>query len=181
MRSRELVNSPQVLQSATGRQSAVTAGSLTDPKPGHLLLKSSAHKAHSRSPPTVPGPAQLPFPPESPHQSIQTPRSVLLPFSTLPRSTRAGRLLQKKESSETKAGGEEGWACPHSCSLPAGSEWGSGRAGWVACGEPKTGLLSWFGPWLAVLPAATLWADQGPAVVSTSSRGQAPPLPSCHV
>lgn len=92
MRSRELVNSPQVLQSATGRQSGVTAGSLTDPKPGHLLLKSSAHRAHSRSPPTVPGPAQLPFPPESPHQSIQTPKSVLLPFSTLPRSIRAGRL-----------------------------------------------------------------------------------------
>lgn len=148
-RSRELMNSPKIPQSARGRQSGVRAGSLTDPKPGHLLLKSSAHRAHSLPPPTGPGPAQLPLPPGSPHRSIQTARLVLFPRSTLPRSIKARggiycrnklrKLRGKKKSLETKARGAGGRARPSSWYLPAGSGLGSDRAGWMGWGEPKTG------------------------------------------
>lgn len=159
-RSRELANSPQVPQPTKGRQSRIGAQNVTGFKPGHLLLKSSDHKAHSLSPPTVPGPAQLPLPPGSPHPSIRTPRSVLpthpqLVLAQRPHSRRRTPLQkqQVEKAQKPRPEGKEARPGPTpGISLLAVGWDQAEQDGWVGRNVRRR-LPSQLGPWLAAISA----------------------------
>lgn len=140
-RSGELEHSPQVPQPARGRQSVVGTGSLADPKPGHLLLKSSAHKAHSLPHPVSQAQLHCHFLQEALINPFRLLDQCSSPAEPGPGASEQEDWMAETigwESSETKAGGEGSQAWPDSWYLPADRGLRLGKAGWVGWGEPKT-------------------------------------------